>query len=97
MSNDRYVRECEVLDPAGTLGHSVGPNQDRRTPRLCPAQQDDNSGFLCFCRLSAFERVHKLAEQRPGVREAPAACLEPGSVVSAFVFFKPQNQEVYHV
>ena len=32
-----------------------------------------------------------LAEQRPGVREAPAALLEPGSVVPPFCFQNPKS------
>jgi hypothetical protein len=34
-----------------------------------------------------------LAEQRPGVREAQAASVGPGSVVPPFFVFKPQNQQ----
>jgi hypothetical protein len=76
-----------TLTLSGALRHSEGPNQDRRSRRLCAAQQDKNSGFSCFCH-------NELAEQRPDVRKTQAAYLEPGSVVSPFLFFNPQNQEV---
>lgn len=39
---------------------------------------------------------HILAEQRPGVRKAPAAYLGPGSVVPSFFVFLNPKTEVRH-
>lgn len=68
------------------------PNKVRRSRRLCAAPQCEKSGLFCFCQQSATgvfcTWCYNLAEQRPGIRENPAALPWPGSVVSPF--FVPQ-------
>ena len=63
------------------------PNYRRRSRSLCHAPHDKKSGFSCFCHYSTSLGVgYKLAEQRPGNREVPAAFDKPGSVVPPFCF-----------
>ena len=81
------------LDFAGLLGIFDLPELDRRSPRLCVAQQHENSGFSCLRLIASLMVGYKLAGQRPDVREAQAAYLVPGSVVPSFFVFNPQKLE----
>jgi hypothetical protein len=86
------------LDAGSALRQFGVPKLTRRCRRLCLAQQDEKSGFSCFCQQCTEGCGYILAEQRPGVREAPAALLVPGSVVSSFFVSESfKLTEVHHV
>lgn len=73
------------------------PNYRRRSRRLCVAPQREKSGLSCFCHQSASTGVgYILAEQRPGVREAPAVSLDRGALFCLFCS-QSQTSEVHHV
>lgn len=92
------VRRDHRLTSSAACGSLELPNYRRRSRRLCVAPQREKSGSSCFCRLSTSWGVgYILAEQRPGVREAPAAFDKPGSVVPPFLFPNPEIIEVHHV
>ena len=92
------VRRDHRLTSSAACGSLELPNYRRRSRRLCVAPQREKSGSFCFCRLSTSWGVgYILAEQRPGVREAPAAFDKPGSVVPPFLFPNPEIIEVHHV
>lgn len=75
------------------------PNYRRRSRRLCHSPLfGKKSGFSCFCHQNTSKGVgYILVEQRPGVREAPAAFDKPGSVVLPFFISNSQIIEVHHV
>lgn len=99
----RHIAEAQRdeairLTTASACGILNFPNYRRRSRRLCVAPQREKSGFSCFCHQSTSRGVgYILAEQRPGVREAPAAFDKPGSVVLPFFVSNPKIIEVHHV
>ena len=87
------IFQCRALTSGPSFDHTKAPqNSARRSRRLCHTPLcGKKSGFSCFLpplRPLAFLGLwgcgYILAEQRPGVRETPAALHWPGSVVSAF-------------
>ena len=97
VGNTSRVQRDQLLTSSAACGSLDFPNDERPCRSLCPSQAGDNRGVFCFCHPITFTGVGNiLAEQRPGVREAPAASHRPGSVVSPFFIPKTQNDEVYH-
>ena len=87
------IFQFRALTSGPSFDHTKAPqNSARRSRRLCHTPLcGKKSGFSCFLpplRPLAFLGLwgcgYILAEQRPGVRETPAALHWPGSVVSAF-------------
>ena len=78
-----------LLTLPGSFGNSGLPQTvEGVTDALSSPKLVQKSGHFCFCHQRATGvscgRGYILAEQRPGVRETPAALHWPGSVVSAF-------------
>lgn len=85
MSQSLSRSAVRGLTPSLSSGNLNFPNNERRHRRLCLSQADEKSGVSCFChRCTSAGCGYILAEQRPGVREAPAASRWPGSVVPSF-------------
>lgn len=73
------------------------PKPVRHCRSLYPSQAGENRGVFSFCHQSASTGVgYILAEQRPGVREAPAVSLGRGALFCLFCS-QSQTSEVHHV
>ena len=73
------------------------PKPVRHCRSLYPSQAGENRGVFSFCHQSASTGAgYILAEQRPGVREAPAVSLDRGALFCLFCS-QSQTSEVHHV
>lgn len=83
-----------LLTLPGSFGNSGLPQTvEGVTDALSSPKLVQKSGHFCFCHQRATGvscgRGYILAEQRPGVRETPAAFDGPGSVVLLFLCLLP--------
>jgi len=89
---------AKALTRAGACGMVETPNQYRRSNRLSALPKGGKSIAVNSAVVEApahcggrFPHIGRV--QRPGVRETPAACIEPGSVVALPFLRSTANQQ----
>ena len=93
----RSLSQLRGLTAVRFLSKLNFPKPVRHCRSLYSSQAGENRGVFSFCHQSASTGVgYILAEQRPGVREAPAVSLDRGALFRLFCS-QSQTSEVSHV